>query len=163
MEKLTLKEAKEKATKITGNIPTIGTLRNWVNKGLISSPVDYINRGKAGGRIGLYPGSLPVEIAVAIDLKNKDFEIKEIAEVRKEIIEDLRLEEKNQMETKINLEKLIQDLNSLKKIPESYGVKAKEITNEINNDINLIVIKAEYGKKYKEFSQELKEVEGVKQ
>jgi len=90
MEKLTLEEAKERANKITNDVPTKETLRNWVNKGLLSGTVDYINKGKAGGRVGLYPDSLPIEIATAIYLKNKDFKISDIAQARKVLIARLK-------------------------------------------------------------------------
>ena len=166
MEKLTLKEAKEKATKITGNIPTIGTLRNWVNKGLISSPVDYINRGKAGGRIGLYPGSLPVEIATAIYLKSEGYKIGEIAQVRKEIIKGLRnmsneIEDMELMKSNL-MENIKNERLEIQSFFRADKQKTKDEMEEMLENLKLSNLKMRYTRTYKEFSQELKEVEGVK-
>jgi len=167
MSKLTIKEAKEKATKITGNIPTIGTLRNWVNKGLLSGTVDYINRGKAGGRIGLYPESLPIEIATAIDLKGQGYTIGEIAKVRKEIIKELR-----NMQNEITSIPELNETKLMENIREEHSEINKSINelslnnegrNELMEKFNLIILKSVYARRFIEFSQELNQVEEVKQ
>ena len=142
MEKLTLKEAKEIANKITNNVPTVETLRNWVNKGLLSGTVDYINKGKAGGRIGLYPGSLPIEIATSIYLKNRGFKISDIAQARKMLV--ARLKEGDEV---LNvLRKRLAEMNGY-----SFVVEGRERKYLKQN--KMLLLKISYAYKYNEIDR----------
>ncbi|MFW6311200.1 MAG: hypothetical protein ACOC1K_03080 [Nanoarchaeota archaeon] len=69
---ITLKKAREIAVNITNDeydIPQVRSLHNWISKELISSVKGYEQKGKRGGRIGLYDDSLPIQIAIVAELK----------------------------------------------------------------------------------------------
>lgn len=77
----TLKEARKIAIEITErkfDIPKADSLRRWSYQGLITGAKNFDQRGRGGGRIGLYDETLPVQIAVIAELKEK-FELKKLA------------------------------------------------------------------------------------
>lgn len=77
----TLTEAREISIKLQEsekNIPKVNSLRTWSNKGLITGVKEFDQRGRRGGRVGLYTKTLPAQIATVANLKNK-FTLKEMS------------------------------------------------------------------------------------
>ena len=69
---LTKKEARELASKLTNRkIPQRSALSKWTRKGLLDTPIEQENLGKAGGRRNFYWHGFPVEIATVCDLKSE--------------------------------------------------------------------------------------------
>ena len=130
---ITLKNAKYKAEEITNaKIPKFLSLHNWKNAGVISKPESYINDSDTGGRSGIFPNKIVIEIVVAAELKEK-YSLKQIAKARSD---------------------LLNGLDNIKKL------KNNELINEIiKEDISIntaperlmgIIILKEYANKYKE-------------
>ena len=65
------------------------TVSNWAREGVISGIVDYEFEETSGGRSGLYPDDLPVEIAVAAKLKKK-YKLNLIAKARQNVKEIIK-------------------------------------------------------------------------
>ena len=106
---LTLSEAREKAAElIDEKIPSTLSLHNWKAKGVISEPVDYENKGAAGGRVGFYPNYVIIEIAIAAVLKEK-LTLKRIAKARSLFI-DMAAEEGQPQFDREKAENLFKDL-----------------------------------------------------
>jgi len=100
-----LKTARDKADKLADNeMPALSSLRRWISRGLLSGTIDYSEKGRAGGRVGLYPDSIVAEIATVIALKNR-YNHKEIVEVRENIISDLDTKQINSKNIKEILKK----------------------------------------------------------
>lgn len=82
---ITLRQAKLKARKLINNPDDIPnkdvTIRSWIMYGLISGNIGYKNKGRSGGRVGLYEDTLPAEIAAIAELKNK-YKLKQIRGIR---------------------------------------------------------------------------------
>ena len=119
----TLKNARKLAKEITDkSIPKPTTLRNWNAKSVISEPIEYENKGAGGGRVGLYPDFIVLEIATAAELKGQ-ITLKKIGEARQEIIK--RLEDQGK---------------SLEYIAGIGSEKGSEILSNINllKDVGLI-------------------------
>lgn len=92
---LTLKEARREAEEIVEggfSIPSLSSLGNWRRWGCLSEPEEYENRGRNGGRIGLYDDTLPIQIAVAAQLKRK-YDLPKIGEIAQKVRENLTGEE----------------------------------------------------------------------
>ncbi|MFW6025876.1 MAG: hypothetical protein ACOCRX_05985 [Candidatus Woesearchaeota archaeon] len=69
---LTLKEARKIAVNLTNDkfdIPQANSLRQWTNKDIISGVEKFDQKGRGGGRIGLYDDSLPIQISIISELK----------------------------------------------------------------------------------------------
>jgi DNA-binding transcriptional MerR regulator len=69
------------AAQTTASNPS--TLRGWIAIGVISGAVAIKSRGRAGGRRGYYPASLPYEIAIATIMSNNGYSLDAIAGARK--------------------------------------------------------------------------------
>ena len=79
---ITLDKARDKAVKLTDkDIPATLSLHNWKNAGLISKRSDFKIDSETGGKSGLYPDYIVLEIAIAAELK-KNYKIDEIAAAR---------------------------------------------------------------------------------
>jgi len=65
------------------------TVNRWSKEGIISEVQDYEVSKQTGGRSGLYPDDLPIEIAVAAELKGK-YKLDLIVKVRKNIKESIK-------------------------------------------------------------------------
>ena len=78
-----LKEAIEIAGKLTGKAKGLKppAVSNWSRNKIISPLRGYRILEDSGARIGLYPDSLPIEIAVVAELK-KDYKLNEIKAAR---------------------------------------------------------------------------------
>lgn len=91
---LTLKEAREIANQITieerVEVPVSG-LADWISMGVITGPEGYNNQGKSGGRVGLYRGDLPIQIAVVAELKLK-YSLAEIAKIAQKLLPEIERE-----------------------------------------------------------------------
>ena len=92
---ITLKDARDKAAILTkSKIPAVLSLHHWKNIGVISGVVDYSIDDKTGGKSGLYPDYVVIEIATAAELR-KEITLKKIGEVRAAIIEKLKDQDKD--------------------------------------------------------------------
>ena len=92
---ITLKDARDKAAILTkSKIPAALSLHHWKNIGVISGVVDYSIDDKTGGKSGLYPDHVVIEIATAAELR-KEITLKKIGEVRAAIIEKLKDQDKD--------------------------------------------------------------------
>lgn len=97
---ISLREAREKAEvlvvwhysvpSMSGwdySIPSMSSLGDWRRWGCLTEPLEYKNKGRGGGRVALYHDSLPIQIAVATELKNqKSYNLKDIGEIAEDIV-----------------------------------------------------------------------------
>ena len=92
---ITLKNAREKAVNLTeSKIPKVLSLHHWKNIGVISGVIDYKIDNETGGKSGLYPDYVVIEMVTAAELKGR-ITLKGIGEIRQEIIERLEDQGKN--------------------------------------------------------------------
>ena len=134
---ITLNGAAENAKLLDKDIPSYSTLGNWVSKGLISSVAEKINKGKAGGVIGLYPDSIVAEIITAQRLK-KDYKLADIAATRTELLEEKDFRKLSQQEfDKFNFKVLAENQTNKKyKIMQDKmqrGANQEELNEAIKN------------------------------
>ena len=86
---ITLDKARNKAVKLTDkDIPATLSLHNWKKAGAISGVIDYKIDNKTGGKSGLYPDYVVIEIATAAELK-EEITLKKVGEVRAIVVEKL--------------------------------------------------------------------------
>ena len=145
---ITIKEAKNKAEKLI-KVPSLSTLGDWVSKEYISGPIDFICKGRAGGRKGLYPDNLPVQIAVTQELKT-DYKLSEIGEARKKL-SGLNLKYFN------GSEKLTRQWGNIKdpeKRVKELGDEIKKIPSKEEN-FKEWATKREYFETYRKFAEKL--------
>ena len=118
----TLKNAREIAKKMTcKNIPKPTTLHDWKARGIISDPIDYDNKGAGGGRVGLYPDYVVIEIVTAAELR-EEITLKKIGEARKNIIKKLKEENES--------------LEDVSKVGSGAGMNI--ISNKLLDEIGII-------------------------
>ena len=84
------REIAEELAKNSSNIPSTKSLNAWRHRGLITGVKDYEEKGRSGGRIGLYDETLPVQIATVADLK-ENFSMDQIEKACKKVIGDIEL------------------------------------------------------------------------
>lgn len=103
---ISLKKASNIAEKLTTvKIPGHSGLRGWSSKGCITGPIEYNSRGRGGGRIGQYHDTLPIQIAVVAELKEK-YTLSDIAKISRQIIPQIiQIREKGNLKDKISTDK----------------------------------------------------------
>lgn len=110
-----LKEALRDASNISNkdSIPSHSTARRWIMNDLLPNAVKYEEKGRAGGRVGLYDDEIVILIATICNLK-KNYKLDEIKE------------------TKCSQWPAIKDLN-YKEVRKKLSEKAKEQADLIVN------------------------------
>lgn len=144
-------------------IPRETTLRDWVMRGYISRKVGYRNKGRAGGRVGLYEETLPVEIAVIAELKGT-YRLQSIKGIKDQVIDVLQ---------RVGLSGLTSE-----EVPDSGQLKNMEMTTIEDPELNEIVSKMlsekaidfekaslifNYLKAYQKYARRLQELENQQQ
>lgn len=129
---ITLKDARDEACKLNGNMPKLTTLGDWCYYGVITGPEKHTNKGRGGGRVGLYHSSMPIQIAVGALLMKKKYGKQTVAEIRERLWPELEDADSIRKVKKILRKryKKLEELSSLAGSSETTGLRAKDVTEE---------------------------------
>lgn len=142
---IALKEARQRVADSIGEekTPAQATLRGWVHKGVISKKLE----GKTSE--SKYSDHIVAEIIAAIELKKKEFTLKEISDFRKKATLNKDNFSLNQIEKFISDKlKIHKQLN--KKLVNKESKIIGEINNELLNKIGVNSKQYQIAKKYKQ-------------
>ena len=164
---LTLSEARDKAAELTSaKIPATLSLHNWKNAGAISGAADYKINSETGGKSGLYPDYIVIEIAIAAVLKEK-LTLKRIAKARS-LFMDMAAEEGQPQFDREKAENLFKDLKQNfdleQKLFEQMKAtddpeKKSELARRMVDIADQQLLLNFYAENWQDFEQKLKEAE----
>ena len=117
------------------NLPK-STVNRWSRKGIVSKLADYQMENDTGGRSGLYPDRLPIEIALTAHLKQA-YKLSQIKQARELFI--------NKLNAGLNIDAAIEELEN---------DKAKAINKLKNKDPNAL-------NKFFDYQEEKAEIENI--
>ena len=152
-----LKPAIKKAGELSEKAKDLkrAAVSNWAREGIISGIVDYEIDENTGGRSGLYPDSLPIEIAVTAELK-KDYKLSKIKTAREEA--QAHLKDPKDRDYKGAIEELNKRLGERISAPSEQGIdneiKSMDFVIEAIKRTKLTMV---YVKKYNYFKEKFNE------